>query len=135
MHTRHGMRSLRLGQAGPERRRLTDLVLAGHKTTTARPWNADGPAEERLEAVGERLLLLDDSERTAAVLEIDGVRLTTLSDADKAFGTADDEGHPTVGAWPAAVQQDWNATPGPLTADTPIVCVRFHVVGRDDNGG
>ena len=134
MHTRHGMRTLRLGRAGPERRQLTDLVLAGHKTTTARPWNADSADKERLEAVGERLLLLDDSERTAAVLEIDGVRLTTIGDADKAFVTTDVQDHPTVGAWPAAVQQDWNATPGPLTADTPIVCVRFHVVGRDDDG-
>ncbi len=135
MHTRHGMRTLRLGRAGPERRRLTDLVLAGHKTTTVRPWNAAGTADERLEAVGERLLLLDDSERSAAVLEIDGVRLTTISDADNAFVTADGEGHPAVGAWRAAVEQDWNPTGGPLTADTPIVCIRFHVVGRDDNDG
>ena len=135
MHTRHGMRTLRLGQAGPERRRLTDLVLADHKTSTARPWNAAGAADERLEAVGERLLLLDDSERSAAVLEIDGVRLTTIGDADKAFVTADGEGHPTVGAWRAAVQQDWNPTTAPLTADTPIVFVRFHVVGRDGNDG
>jgi uncharacterized protein YhfF len=129
------MRTLRLGQAGPERRQLTDLVLAGHKTTTARPWNAAGADKERLEAVGERLLLLDDSERSAAVVEIDVVRLTTIGDADDALMTVDDEGHPTVGAWRAAVEQDWSAAPGPLTADTPIVCVRFHVVGRDDNGG
>jgi uncharacterized protein YhfF len=129
------MRTLRLGQAGLERRRLTDLVLAGRKTTTARPREAAGAADERLEAVGERLLLLDDSERSAAVLEIDGVRVTTLGDADRAIVTADDKGHPTVGAWRAAVEQDWNPTAGPLTADTPIVCVWFHVVGRDDNDG
>lgn len=134
------MRTLRLGKPGPERRRLTNLVLAGRKTTTARPWNA---VDERLEAVGERLLLLDDVERSAAVLEIDVVRLTTIGDADEALMTADDDGHPTVGAWRATVEQDWNPaveqdwhpTAGPLTADTPIVCVHFHVVGRDLNDG
>jgi uncharacterized protein YhfF len=127
------MRTLQLGQPGPDRRRLTKLVLAGHKTTTARPWKAGG-AYEQLEAVGERLLLIDHSGRSVAVLEIDAVRLTTIGAVDDPFGMADDPDDSTVEAWRTVVEQDW-ASLCPLTDDTPLVCVRFHVVGRDDTHG
>jgi uncharacterized protein YhfF len=128
------MRTLQVGQPGPDRRRLTDLVLAGRKTATARPWEATR-ADERLEAVGERLLLVDSFGRSAAVLEVDAAWLTTLGDVDESFVTADDPNYPTVGAWRTAVEQKWTATVGPLTDHTPVVCVRFHVVGRDHHDG
>ena len=134
MPMRHGMRTLQLGQPGPDRRRLTDLVLAGHKTTTVRPWEA-AQTPEQLEAVGERLLLIDQYGRSAAVLEIDAVRLTTLVDLDDNCLPAEKPNSPNGDAWRTTVEQDWNATFGPLTDDTPVVCVRFHVVGRHAHDG
>ncbi len=134
MQTRHGMRTLQLGKPGPDRRRLTELVLTGHKTATARLMDATD-ADEPLEAPGERLLLLDHSGRSAAVLEVDAIRLATLGDVDQRFVTADDPQHPNVGAWRNAVAGDQDAIPGPLTDDTPVVCVHFHVVGRDGDDG
>lgn len=78
MPSRNGLRTLQVGTAGAERRRLTASILAGMKTTAARTVDTRAPAEP-LETPGERLFLVDDSGHTAAVLEVDAVEVNPSS--------------------------------------------------------
>ncbi len=72
MSTRHGLRTLQLGEPGSDRRTRTRRVLTG-ETTTFLDRTAAEP-DSRPYAAGERLALVDEALRTVAILEVDDVR-------------------------------------------------------------
>ena len=86
-----GMRTLGLGPPGPFRDELNALVLEGKKTATAGVWRVDyEPDGEDVEAVGERLVLLDSDGRRSGVVEV--TRVESHRFADVPWELARDEG-------------------------------------------
>lgn len=107
---RHGLRTVALSAPGPDRRRDTALVLAGHLNHRLRRL----PATEPLETTGERQLLLDDHGTSVAVLEVDGVRVVPLT-ALQAEGTL----------------EPWTDEAATEPADD-VAVITFHIVGSEE---
>lgn len=117
MHTRHGLRTVTLGAPGADRRTATADALSGTATRRLRLL-PDPPAtlSEPLEAVGDRELLLDDTGRSVAVVQVDAI---------------------AVADW-ASIQTDggprgpWSGRPA-TRPDDRVAVISFHVVGRSES--
>jgi len=116
---------LGLGHPGTDlRRRLVDAVLAGEKTATA------GLLEGRaapLGRPGDRRDLLGFDDEPVAVVELTEVRVVSAGQIDLRFARDEGEGLESVQARRAAHEEFFEQ---PITADTPVVAVRFRLVER-----
>jgi uncharacterized protein YhfF len=130
-------RRCEFGWPGPMRDRLVGAVLKGDKTATSSllsEWRAEG---EQLPAVGERQLVVDSADDPVAEIEIVGVDIIRLGDADLDLAIAEGEGFRSVDEWREAHEDFWTtngATPRRpggrwrLDDDTEVVVERFRVV-------
>ena len=126
---------------GPLRDELTELALAGTKTTTAGllvEMEADG---EAMPLPGDREMLLDSHERPVAVIETIECRVTRLADVDDQHAIDEGEGYANAAEFRVAHERFWNGylddlrsrlgDPGfSLDDDTLVVLQRFRVVER-----
>ena len=126
---------------GPLRDELTELALAGTKTTTAGllvEMEADG---EAMPLPGDREMLLDSHERPVAVIETIGCRVARLADVDDQHAIDEGEGYANAAEFRVAHERFWNGylddlrsrlgDPGfSLDDDTLVVLQRFRVVER-----
>ena len=129
MHTRHGLPTVELGEPGQDRRHLTAMVLARGKGTLVQVRHTTGAAERV--TVGDRLLLVDDTGRSAAVLEVDNVEQTTIAGLGRsgAPATGADQGGNLL--WVAPPPDRPGIAPEHQDPRTPVSGVGFHVVGHD----
>jgi uncharacterized protein YhfF len=126
---------------GPLRDWLTELALAGTKTTTASLLIEVELDAETVPEPGERSVLVDSSERPVAVLETLTCRVVRLADVDDRHALDEGEGYADARAFRIAHERYWNGyldtlrerlgDPGlALTDDTLIVAERFRIVER-----
>lgn len=126
---------------GPLRDELTDLALAGTKTTTAgllAEMELDG---EVMPTAGTREVLLDSSERPVAVIETVECRVTRLADVDDRHAIDEGEGYADAAEFRVTHERFWNGYIDELRArlgepsfrlddDTMVVLQRFRIVER-----
>lgn len=128
VHRRHGLRTLTVRTAA--RRKGNEQLVTGRRTVVVRPLDVYGP--EGHERRGDRLLLLDETGRSVAVaLVLDAVR-TTLASVVDADWWADDPDCTDRGTWTAEWRREWDTVDARRVDDVPVVCVRFRVVGLED---
>ncbi len=134
------LRTLELGSPGPLRKRLSDLVVHGHKRATAgllAEYAVDG---EEIEHAGERLVLVGNDGERLALVEVTRVDVVPLSRVTWEFADAEGEGYVDVDDWATSHRWFWERhsvetvrshTGDPewaLTGATDVVCVWFRVV-------
>ena len=124
---------------GPLRDRLVAAILEGSKTSTTGLAIEYELEEQALPQVGDRSVLVGSDDRPLAVLEVRGVRVVPLSEADLADARDEGEGHQTVAQWRAGHEQFWHSAqmraalgnPEFTVGDgTTVVLERFQVVMR-----
>ncbi len=126
-----GLRTLSFGDAGPMRRRLTALTLAGTKVATAGLWQQDYLDEgEAIDVVGERQAVLGNDDRVVAVVEITRVETYRMDAVPWEFAQAEGEGFTSIEHWYSG-HSSYDARHGiAVDDDTIFVCVWFRVVER-----
>jgi len=128
---------------GPLRDELTELALAGTKTTTAGLYADMEVDGEALPAPGSREILLDSAERPVALIETVDCRVTRLADVDDRHAIDEGEGYADAHEFRIAHERFWNGyiedlrarlgDPGfALDDDTLVVLQRFRVLERFD---
>jgi uncharacterized protein YhfF len=131
IHRRYGLRTVVLGGVDATGRRQIDHVLTGRKTAVLRPLlNPDG-STDALERPGELLLAVDATGRSLAVLRVQTTGITTVDDIEEPLRRADDPDAHGHRAWAQTRRQEWLAAGHPLDGRTPVVWVRFTVMGLD----
>ncbi len=132
IHRRYGLRTVVLGGVDATGRRQIDHILTGRKTVVLRPLlNPDG-STDALERPGELLLAVDAAGRSLAVLRVQTTGITTFDEIEGALRRADDPDTHGHRAWAQTRRQQWLAAGHRLDGRTPVVWVRFTVMGRDD---
>ncbi|SCG49126.1 ASCH domain-containing protein [Micromonospora inositola] len=129
-----GLRSLALGTPGELRTTLNTLVLAGAKTATAGLLTEYAEENEELEHAGERLVLVDDHDALAGIVEVTGVEVVRFADVPWDFARSEGEGDRSVEGWRAGHAAYWARQGTPVTDDTQIICIRFRLVSGGDGG-
>lgn len=123
------LRTLALGTPGEMRSRLNTLVLAGVKRATAGLLSEYATEGEELEQVGERLALVDDHDALLGVVEVTAVEVVRFADVTWEFARSEGEGDRDLDEWRAGHLAFWAGEGSTVTADTPVVCLRFRLVG------
>jgi uncharacterized protein YhfF len=137
---RDELRVVEFGFPGELRNRLVAAVLRGEKTATTGllvEWELDS---EPVPRTGERLLVVDSSGASVAVIELEEVSVVRLADVDITTAKAEGEGFLSVKEWRVSHEAFWKsyaddirsrlAEPSwRLTDDTPVVVERFRLVG------
>jgi uncharacterized protein YhfF len=103
---------------------LAALVLAGTKTATCSAFS-DGPSTE----VGKRMVMLDGSGRSLAVIETVELTQRRFNDVDAAFAYNEGEGDRSLAYWRQAHRRYFIRL-GQFAEDTLLYCERFRVVER-----
>ncbi|MEH1055200.1 ASCH domain-containing protein [Micromonospora sp. CPCC 206171] len=129
-----GLRTLALGTPGRMRTNLNTLVLAGVKTATAALLTEYAEEGEELEHAGERLVLVDDADALAGIVEVTGVEVVRFADVPWNFARAEGEGDRSIEEWRAGHAAYWAHVGTPVTDDTEIACLRFRLVSGGDGG-
>ncbi|SCL23203.1 Uncharacterized protein YhfF [Micromonospora nigra] len=129
-----GLRTLALGTPGELRTNLNTLVLAGVKTATAGLLTEYAQEHEQLEHVGERLVLVDDDDVLAGVVEVTGVEVVPFAQVPWEFARAEGEGDRDIEEWRAGHAAYWARQGTPVTDDAAVVCVRFRLVSGGEGG-
>jgi uncharacterized protein YhfF len=131
---------------GPLREELTELALAGTKTTTASlaiEYEMEGAP---LADVGQRDLLVDSDDRPVAIVETVSIRVVRLADVDDQHAIDEGEGYEDAAAFRLSHERYWiesgvvdrvRAHLGDpdwsVDDDTLVVTERFRVVKRLDS--
>ncbi len=132
MHRRYGLRTVALRGLDATGRRQVDHLLEGRKTAVLRPLlNPDGSTDP-IERPGELLLALDHAGCSIAVLRVETTGITALDDVGEALRRADDPDADVATAWVQARRHEWLDAGHTADGSTPVVWIRFHVLGRDD---
>lgn len=140
--TINGERTLELGNPGPMRTVLNELVLSGRKRTTAGLWELYLEEGEPIEAEGERLWLVDSELNPIAQVEVLRTDIRKFSQVDFDFVLAEGESHPDLASWQQQQRAYWSATAEPemqaaghdrwrVTNETLVVCLWFRLIERD----
>ena len=133
----HPDRRCEFGFPGPMRDRLVEAVLNGDKTATSSLLSGWQAEDEQLPVVGDRQLVVDSADAPVAVIEIVGVEIIRLGDADLELAVAEGEDFRSVDEWREAHEDFWVASgaspprPGArwhLDDDTDVVVERFRLV-------
>ena len=89
----NGMRTIEFGNPGESREKLISLILDGNKRATAGTLEWDYIAEnEPIEAVGEKLAVLDNENRHIATIQVTHVEVKRFADVPTEFALAEAEG-------------------------------------------
>jgi uncharacterized protein YhfF len=124
-----GFRAFSFGDAGPMRRRLTALALAGAKVATAGLLQQDYVDEgEPIEVVGERQALLGDDGEVAAIIEITRVETHRLLEVPWEFAQAEGEGFRSIQQWRDGHRSYYAKLGIDVDDRTSFVCVWFRLV-------
>ena len=137
--TIHGDRTLELGNPGPMRDFLNELVLSGKKRATAALWEIYLEEGEEIESEGERLWLLNNELSPIAQVEVLRCDIRKFNQIDLDFVAAEGEGHADLGAWRQQQRAYWSATAEPemqaagyegwrVNKETLVVCLWFQLV-------
>jgi uncharacterized protein YhfF len=111
------------------RRSLTALVLAERKTATAGLLDRDYEGEqEKLEHVGEELVVVDSEGAPVAVIAVDSVEVLPFAAVGWEFAAAEGEGFASVADWRSGHLAYWGREGLTVTDETPVVCLYFHLV-------
>jgi uncharacterized protein YhfF/GNAT superfamily N-acetyltransferase len=128
---------------GPLRDELTELALAGTKTTTAGLLVEMELEGEDVPAAGDRAVLVDSAARPVAILETIACRVVRLADVDDRHAIDEGEGYADAHAFRVAHERFWGTYLDELRGqlgdpafviddDTLVVAERFRVVARLD---
>jgi uncharacterized protein YhfF len=128
MHSRHGLPTVEFGEPGENRRHLTALMLARGTGTMVRVRYPTDEAEAV--RVGDRLLLIDQKGRSAAVLEVDAVEQTTIGRLNWPDAAVEGRCESEGSVWTADPPGRPRAAGEPEDPTTPVTCVSFHIVGH-----
>ncbi|WP_091199975.1 ASCH domain-containing protein [Micromonospora narathiwatensis] len=130
-----GLRTLALGTPGEMRATLNALVLSGVKTATAGLLTSEYAEEnEELEYAGERLVLVDDHDALAGVVEITDVEVVRFADVSWEFARSEGEGDRSIEEWREGHRRYWARVGFPVDDDSQVVCIRFRLVSAGDGG-
>jgi len=130
-----GLRTLALGTPGEMRATLNALVLSGVKTATAGLLTSEYAEEnEELEYAGERLVLVDDQDALAGVVEVTGVEVVRFADVSWDFARSEGEGDRSIEEWREGHRRYWARVGFPVDDDSQVVCIRFRLVSAGDGG-
>jgi uncharacterized protein YhfF len=132
-------------EPGPLRDELTELALAGTKTTTASlaiEYEIEGA---ELAEVGQRDLLVDSDDRPVAVVETVSIRVVRLADVDDRHAIDEGEGYADAAAFRVSHERYWTESGAveairahlgdpawSITDDALVVLERFRIVERLD---
>jgi uncharacterized protein YhfF len=131
------MRVCEFGAPGSLRDRLVAAVLAGEKTATSSlltEWESEG---ETFPVAGELQAVVDSDARPVAIIELLGVDVVRLGDADLELALDEGEGFRSVAEWRRAHERFWKEAAVPslqehrvdaLDDDTAVVVERFRLV-------
>lgn len=134
------LRTLELGAPGELRRRLTDLVVHGHKRATAGLLAEYTVDNEDLERPGERLVLLGNDGQPVGVVRVTAVEVVPFGRVGWEFAEAEGEGFTDVDDWRTQHRRFWESysvdrirahtgdAGWTLTDETDVVCVWFDLV-------
>jgi uncharacterized protein YhfF len=102
-------------------------VLSGAKTSTSSLLSDYAPVTaEPLPAVGQRLVLVDYSDRPVGIVETTELRVMPAGQVDLQFARDEGEDFETVSEWRAAHERFWSDHT--ITDETPIMCERFRLI-------
>jgi uncharacterized protein YhfF len=124
-----GLRVLELGVPGEQRDRLNAYVLSGAKRATAGLLAEYAEADEQLEHVGERLVLVDSDGAEVGRVQVSAVEVVRFDDVPWEFADAEGEGFTSLADWRDGHRRHWGREGRVTTADTQIVCLRFTLFG------
>ena len=122
---------MELGNPGDQRVWLTDLVLAGSKAATAGLLQLDYTDEgEKLEHVGERLVVLDNAGARACEIEITRLEQFPFAEVPWEFAEAEGEGFRSIEEWRDVHRQYWVGQGHEVDDSSTVVCLWFRLVGK-----
>ena len=125
----NGMRSLEFGNPGASRDKLISLILDGNKRATAGTLEWDYVAEnEPIEAVGEKLAVLDNENRHIATIQATRVEVKKFADVPTEFALAEAEGDLSGDDFRASHFAFWSKLGLDIRDETEIVLVYFDLV-------
>jgi uncharacterized protein YhfF len=109
---------------GPLRDRLVAAILDGSKTSTTGVVADYEHCGEQLPRVGDRLAVVDSSDRPVAVIEVTGVRVARLAEVDLAHAVDEGEGFTTVAEWRTDHEAYWHSDEMRRAMDDPTFTVQ-----------
>jgi uncharacterized protein YhfF len=125
----NGMRSVEFGNPGASRDKLISLILDGNKRATAGTLEWDYLAEnEPIEAVGEKLAVLDNENRHIATIQATRVEVRKFADVPTEFALAEAEGDLSGDDFRASHFAFWSKLGLDIRDETEIVLVYFDLV-------
>ena len=125
----NGMRSVEFGNPGASRDKLISLILDGNKRATAGTLEWDYLAEnEPIEAVGEKLAVLDNDNRHIATIQATRVEVKKFADVPTEFALAEAEGDLSGDDFRASHFAFWSKLGLDIRDETEIVLVYFDLV-------
>jgi len=125
-----GLRTLELGTPGPSRDELNRLVLGGTKIATAGLWRTDYEAEgERLEDIGERLVMLDSDGEPVAVLEVTRAEVHPFVEVPWELARDEGEGFTSIEDFRDGYRKEYRSAGVTLADDDSMACVWFRLLG------
>jgi len=125
----NGLRSVEFGNPGDSRDKLISLILDGNKRATAGTLEWDYVAEnEPIEAVGEKLAVLDNQNRHVATIQATRVEVKKFAEVPDEFALAEAEGDLSGDDFRASHFAFWSKLGLDIQAETEIVLVYFDLV-------
>ena len=125
----NGLRSVEFGNPGDSRDKLISLILDGNKRATAGTLEWDYAAEnEPIEAVGEKLAVLDNQNRHVATIQATRVEVKKFAEVPDEFALAEAEGDLSGDDFRASHFAFWSKLGLDIKPETEIVLVYFDLV-------
>jgi uncharacterized protein YhfF len=123
------MRTIEFGNPGESREKLISLILDGNKRATAGTLEWDYIAEnEPIEAVGEKLAVLDNGNRHIATIQVTRVEVKRFADVPTEFALAEAEGDLSGDDFRASHFDFWSKLGLDIKDETEIVLVYFDLI-------
>jgi uncharacterized protein YhfF len=111
------------------RDRLNGLVMSGAKTATAGLWRAEYETEdEKIDAVGERQVMLDSKGAPVARVDITRVERYRFVDVPWVFALAEGEGFTSIEDWRQGHASYYAREGFTIEDDDEMVCVWFRLI-------
>ena len=125
----NGLRSIEFGNPGESRDKLISFILDGNKRATAGTLQWDYVAEnEPIEAVGEKLAVLDNQNRHVATIQATRVEVKRFADVPDEFALAEAEGDLSGDDFRESHLAFWSKLGLAITDETEIVLVYFDLI-------
>jgi uncharacterized protein YhfF len=122
----NGLRSVEFGTPGAMRDRLNDLIINGNKRATAGLLKEDYIDEaEEIEAVGERLVILDNDQKQIGIIKVRKVEVLEFKDVPTEFALAEAEGDLSGDDFRDSHLKFWSSVGVEVKPETKVVTVYF----------